>query len=180
MEGPMIRALLLAATCFAIGHGGSALSEDLTPEKKADIRKILDMTGALAITQQMIDQIMFQTTRNIRARRPDVPQKVIDALREEVSGVVKDNLASIFELMLSIYHQHFTHEEIKGMIQFYSTDLGRKLIQAMPSIMQESMRAGAQWSKSLEPELERRLKNRLLKEGMDLASAGSASGLWPV
>ena len=169
----MIRALLLATICLAIGHGESAFAEDLTAEKKADIQKMMDMTGAMAIAQQMVDQMMLLINRDIRARRPDVPQKVIDALREEVNGVVRDNLSSLVGLMFPLYHKYFTHEDIKGMIQFYSTELGQKLIRTLPSLTQESMRAGAQWGQSLERELDRRLKNRLLKEGIDLASTGT-------
>ena len=54
------------------------------------------------------------------------------------------------------------------MIGFYSTDLGRKAISAMPGLMSESMAIGQQWGQSLGPEIAERVRARLKKEGIEL------------
>ena len=147
------------------------LKNDLTVEKKADIQRLLDMTGVLAIAQQMTSQIMVQLTRDLKDRRPDIPQRVIDVLRQEVHGVLRDKLPAFVETVAPLYHRYFTHDDIRGMIQFYSTELGQKVIRVLPPLVQDTMRAGQQWGQSLGPELDRRIKECLKAEGIELARA---------
>jgi len=73
-------------------------------------------------------------------------------------------------LITPIYHRHFTHDEIKGLIAFYQTDLGSKTIRVMPALLQESMSAGQQWGQTLAPEIRRRVLERLKAEGVDLSA----------
>ncbi len=49
------------------------------------------------------------------------------------------------EKVIPIYDRHLSHEEIRGLIQFYETPLGRRLVKVLPQIMQESMAAGEEW-----------------------------------
>ena len=161
--------LFLATIFLMIVSIDTTFSEDLTSEKKDDIKKLLDMTGALALGQQMANQVMLQLTQNIKARRPNIPQGVIEALRQEVNGVIRDNLPAFADAVIPLYHKHFTHEDIRGLINFYSTDLGKKAIGVLPLLMQDSMRTGQQWGQSLEPEIQRRILKRLKAEGIELA-----------
>jgi uncharacterized protein len=167
----MISRILVAAFCMAALSAGPVFAQDLLPEKKADIQAMMELTGSLAMAQQMSDQVMLQIATAIRARNPRIPQRTLDIVREEVSGVVKDNLPSFAERAVGIYHRHFTHEDIKGLLAFYSSELGKKLLRTTPALMLESMRMGAEWGRSLQPEIERRLKKRFQEEGIELAAA---------
>ena len=167
----MIHRVLIAVCCAAALCANPVFAQDLTPEKKADIQKLMEVTGAQALGQQMSDQIMLQIANSIRARNPRVPQRTLDIVREEVSAIIKDNLPAFTEMVMPAYHKHFTHDDIKALLQFYSTDLGQRLIRTTPGLMMDSMRAGGEWAKSLQPELERRLKRRLQQEGIELAAS---------
>lgn len=47
--------------------------------------------------------------------------------------------------MIAIYSKHYTNEDIKGMIAFYQTPLGKKLISILPKITQESIEVSQQY-----------------------------------
>lgn len=143
-------------------------SNDLTSEKKADIERLLQMTGALSIGQQMSTAIVNQMTNVIRKARPDIPQRVLDVLPQEVNAVIAENLPAFREAVVPLYHKHFTGEEIKEMIRFYSTDLGQKTIRVLPMLVGEGMQAGQRWGQSLGPVIEQRIKARLTKEGYSI------------
>jgi len=49
--------------------------------------------------------------------------------------------------MVPMYDRHFSHEEIRALIQFYETSIGHRMIEVMPQIMQESMAAGEEWGR---------------------------------
>jgi uncharacterized protein len=54
------------------------------------------------------------------------------------------------------------------MLRFYSTELGKKTIQVMPALANESMLAGQQWGLSLGPTIDQRARPRLAQEGFTL------------
>ncbi len=160
--------VLVALMVGAAAVSFNTAAEDLTAEKKADIEQVLQMTGALAIGKQMAVYFVGALTQEIRKTRPDIPQKALDTLPEEVGAAIDANIAAFRNLAVPIYHKHFTGAEVKEMIRFYSTDLGKKLIRVSQALMQESMAAGQRWGESLGPEIDARVKARLRKEGVKL------------
>ena len=110
----------------------------------------------------------MRTIKIRRQVRPDIPDRVLNVLPEEVDAVTKDNLGDLTELIIGLYHKHFTGDEIKEMIRFYSTPLGKKTIEVMPVLMTESFQAGQQWGQSLGPDIQARIQSRFKKEGFDL------------
>jgi hypothetical protein len=72
-------------------------------------------------------------------------------------------------MVVPIYAKHFTHKEIKALLKFYQTDLGRKTIKVWPLILQESMLLAQDWWKSLSPVIRKRLNTRFKNEGIELA-----------
>jgi len=163
----MIRArtavLLLSMVCAT-----PAFAEELTAEKRADIEQLLEMTGALAIGTQMGGAVVQQMTQVLHKARPDIPQRVLDVLPAEVNGVIMDNMGALKDLTIPLYHKYYSGAEIKEMIRFYSTPLGKKTIETMPALMNEAIGLGQKWGQSLGPSIQARVEARLKKEGYDL------------
>lgn len=143
-------------------------ADELTPQKRADIERLLEMTGATRIGRQMAALSAAHMTQSLRQTHPQIPPRALDFLPEEVGAVFDANVGAFLSAMIPVYHRYFTAEEVKGMIAFYSTDLGRKAISAMPGLMSESMTIGQQWGQSLGPAIAERVRARLKKEGIDL------------
>jgi hypothetical protein len=145
-----------------------SLAEELTAAKRADIEQLLQMTGALGVGQQMSTAVVGQMMQVLRKARPDIPERVLKVLPEEVNAVIEENLGNLKEVVIPLYHKYFTGEEIKEMIRFYSTPLGKKTIEVMPVLVNESFQAGQQWGQQLGPVIQTRVQARLKKEGYDL------------
>jgi uncharacterized protein len=155
----------LAAASFALP---SLAAEELTREKRADIERLLEMTGALSLSKQMAAMAAGQMAQLLKKSRPDIPQKALDALPEEIGFVFEANMGSFKEVVIPVYHKYFTADEMKEMIRFYSTPLGQKTVKVLPSLMSETMVAGQKWGEGLGPEIGQRIKARMKKEGVDL------------
>ena len=143
-------------------------NQTVSPEKRAEIAKLLETTGALQLGQQFSAAMVKQMTDALRAAHSNVPQKALDILPEVVSGVVAENIGTLKEVMIHIYDEHFTLEDVKGLNQFYATDLGRKLIKNLPVVLQEAFSAGRQWGQALGPEIAQRVQARFQKENIAL------------
>jgi hypothetical protein len=68
--------------------------------------------------------------------------------------------------IVGVYAKHFAAEDVKGLVAFYNTELGKKLIGVMPALMQESVVVSQQWAEREMPRIGRVLDERLKKEGI--------------
>lgn len=69
---------------------------------------------------------------------------------EAIKAVTENiNYDELVDLYLPIYDKNFTHEEIKALIAFYNTPIGKKYIEKQPIIMEEGMKAGQAWGMKL-------------------------------
>ena len=146
----------------------SVFGAEISKEKRADIEKLLEMTGALAVGQQMSTAVAEQMSQLLRKARPDIPDRVLSVLPEEISSVIDENASGFKDVLIPLYDRHFSDADIKELIAFYSTTLGQKTIRVMPVLMNESLQAGQQWGQSLSPAIQARVKARLEKEGYKL------------
>jgi hypothetical protein len=142
--------------------------ELLTPQKRADIERLFEMTGALDLGKQFAAALIAEYTKSLKKVRPDIPDSVLNVLPGEVMYVIDANMQSFKDELIPIYHTHFTHNEIQGLIDFYSTTLGQKAIKTMPQMMQDGMAAGERWGQSLTPQVEQRIRERFRREGVTI------------
>lgn len=161
--------LLLMALMTGFSWAGSAAAEELDSVKREDIRHLLEMTGALELGARMSDAVVAQMTHDLRTGRPDIPPELFSVIREEVDGLVDEHLPLFADMMVPLYHRHFTHAEIRELIHFYESGLGQKTIRVMPDLMQESLVIGQRWGQGLGPEIQRRIRERFRAEGIDVA-----------
>jgi hypothetical protein len=166
----LTRMVALAALTLLFVPTQAPAGDDLTEAKRADIEALLEVTGSLRVGQQMSELMVGQMTETLKQARPDIEPRLYDVLRDEVNTLLEESLPAFAELMVPLYHRHFSHEEIRQLLAFYRTDIGRKAIAVMPLLVQESMQLGQQWGLSIAPLIERRIRERFLDEGVDLSA----------
>lgn len=65
--------------------------------------------------------------------------------KEAFSKEVKATLPNLYSSIASIYMEEFTHSEIKELLKFYETPLGKKMAGKTMILAQKGMMAGQQW-----------------------------------
>jgi len=161
--------LIFSLFVLVLLHSPYSSAETINDIKRADIHRLLEITGALDIGKQMSVAVNTQMAQALKASRPDLPPRLFVVMEEEINGVIDDNLANFAALVAPVYDKHYTHDEIKGLIEFYETELGKKTIQVLPALVQESIQLGQQWGQGLGPEIQRRVVERFKIEGIDLS-----------
>jgi hypothetical protein len=135
--------------------------------KEADIRRLMDLAGTAALVSQM----MSGTENNIKPLMTsslppgDYREKVIELFFEKFHANADPH--QILDMAVPSYDKYYTHEEIKGLIRFYETPLGQKMIAVLPKMMGELQLAGQKWGEALG----RDCMNEVLTEHPDLAEA---------
>ena len=86
----------------------------------------------------------------------DAAQPVIREFSSEVTDELMSQLTdeSLKVDIAAIYADVFTTEELQGIIDFYRSPLGGKMIERMPDLMQRSMQITQSRMKAMMPELQ--------------------------
>lgn len=59
-----------------------------------------------------------------------------------------DSMKQLDTRLIPIYQKHFTAQDVAGMLRFYRSPLGQKVIAVMPETMADAMQAGRKWSQA--------------------------------
>lgn len=142
----MIRSLALACLTFCLWPAAAwPASPQADPAKEAEIRRLLEITGAqkmmLNISNQMTDQIRSTLLRQLPPGERS--KQIADSFKQK--WMERASSDKLLGLIIPIYDRHLTREDIRGLIEFYQSPLGQRLLQVLPQITQESMQAGVQW-----------------------------------
>ncbi len=104
-------------------------------EKINNIKQLLAITGAANISQQILTQLLV----GMKSQYPQVPQKAWDAF---ISEFKPDD---ILNQLIPLYSKYYSNEEIKQIIAFYQTPVGKKTIMVLPQLTQESITIGQKY-----------------------------------
>jgi hypothetical protein len=98
---------------------------------------------------------------------------VIEIVREVLNTEFEQafNGGEIKDRQIALYAKYFTHDDVKGMLAFYQTDLGKKAIAAMPSLTREGAAIGEQWARTNMSRVLEVVETRLKSEGLLPATA---------
>jgi hypothetical protein len=126
------------------GAGQAARSID--PAKEADIRSLMELVGTRDAMQDFAAHGADQLRENLLASVPtsDRGQQFVNAFSEGYKA--KFNPDDATAQLVTIYDQHFTQDEIKGLLQFYGSPLGQKFAAEMPKINGEMQAANRAFS----------------------------------
>jgi hypothetical protein len=93
-----------------------------------------NITGA--ITQQ-VRAVMSRTIQ-----QPDQLQKFMDAFNQKFQAAAP--ASAVTDAEIPIYSQHFTMEDIQGLIKFYESPLGQRVVKSLPEVVQTTQQTGVQ------------------------------------
>jgi hypothetical protein len=156
---------------FAVALPGIVSADELTPEKQADIRQLIGIAGA-KLPAQLAHATAQSTARFLRDARPGIPERFYAVLGRELIALFEERMEApggLVERLTSVYATHFTHPEVKQLLAFYQTPVGRKSMEILPLLVNES----TAWGQALAPEIQKRLRAALKKEGISIPRAGT-------
>ncbi len=128
---------------------GAASPNKIDPAKEADIRHLLELMGSVSTAQQVMDR-MTQSIRPLMASSlppGDYRDKLIDLFFAKFES--KFDAKQIINLAVVRYDQHFSDEEIRGLITFYETPLGKKASKELPALTAELQTDGQQMGQDI-------------------------------
>ena len=135
---------------------------------RSDIEKLLEVTGATKTATAMANVASNSFFDALKRKEPDVPDRALEIIKQVLDEEFRNGFegpAGMKAELVKIYARHFSHDEIRGLLAFYATDLGKKTLSALPALMQEGAAIGQTWAKENMSRIQSVLLERLKAEG---------------
>jgi len=116
----------------------------------------MEKAGTEAIYKAAIKQMVI----NFKSQKTDVPSEFWDSLQAEL---LKSSVNVLIMKLSPVYKKYFNTDDLKEIISFYSTPIGKKLAEKSPFITQEAMEIGKQWGMEMGQKIMEKLKEKGFK-----------------
>lgn len=132
---------LILLTIVTIMTSISVANADIAPEKRQEIEKMIQLTGMETLMQQMKMRMISDFKAQFKAQMTDVPESFWTKIQEKI------DTHEVLEKIIPLYDKYYTLEDLKAVNTFYESPAGKKVLSALPQIMQEARKIGQDWGK---------------------------------
>jgi hypothetical protein len=112
-----------------------AFGEEPTPEKRRAIEELMEVINLRALGDVLSKAVIWQMRVNLKNGGLKVSPKASSILEEEISSFMREETeknGGLYEYVCLLYDKHFTLQDIKELIAFYETPIGRKVVRLSP------------------------------------------------
>ncbi len=157
-------------TMLAVGWLACATpvaAQQPTPSAIATAKELLTVKGATSMFDPLIPGMIESTKNAILPSNPSLFKdlnEVATKLRTEFSP--KRN--EIIDEIARLYAQRFTEAEMKEVIAFYKTPVGKKFVTEEPTLIDQGLSRAEAWSQRMSQDVMNRFRAELKKKGHDM------------
>jgi len=122
-------------------------------EYSKTLKKMFKASG----TEESYTAVLKQMFTMFKQQYTNVEPVVWSDLEKEFQ---KTSLNDLTKMLTPVYSKHLTLKDLKEIIVFYDTPVGKKLAKKTPLIMQESMQVGQQWGAKIVEDIMKKIKEK--------------------
>lgn len=122
--------VLAAHTCARAqaGKGGQHARRDTGAQRLEDAKRLVEATGVVDRELGSIDPLLAR----MKQQMPTVPEKVWKEVEIEFRKVFTRE--TIIDMYAPVYSRHFAPAEVRRLLVFYTSPVGKKLVSETPMI----------------------------------------------
>lgn len=119
-----------------------------------ELIKITDGDTVMEKMKAQVSMIFEQITSQMNVQEADKPK--LEKYTARFQTILKEDMAwdKLKDQYIDLYISVFTEEETKGLVDFYNSELGKKVTEKMPDLMQQSMTVARTYMQTVVPKLE--------------------------
>jgi uncharacterized protein len=161
----IFRAVVLA---LAVAAGGAAAeAQKPSASALATAKELITVKGGTAIYEPIVPGVIEQARRILLQTNPMLSKPM-----NEVAASLRAEYASRGEELVNeaakLYALRFSEQELKEVLAFYKTPLGRKIVTQEPAILDESLRSAKTWADRLSEEIIGKFRAEMKKKGHEI------------
>jgi hypothetical protein len=158
---------MVLATVLAVGLAAESHAQQPSPASIAAAKEILTIKGAKAIFDPVVRGVVETTRRTLL--QTNIPlQKDLNEVAVALQREFEPRVSQMVDELARVYATKFTEQELKELLAFYKSPLGRKAIVEEPRALDQSMSFAAAWADKIADEVQARYRVEMKKRGHDI------------
>lgn len=164
---------LILTLCLVLACGTAYSGEKEHRALAEELIKITDGDKVMDGMKAQVSMVFQQITSQMNVQEADKPK--LEKYTKRFEDILKEDMdwAKVRTQYVDLYTGTFTEKEIKSLVDFYKSDLGKKVSEKMPELMQKSMIVARTHMEIVVPKLEA-LTEEMRKEFEPAAPAAPA------
>ena len=162
------RAARLAAIAVAlVMFGPAAHSQQPSASAMATAKELVAITGTTTLFDPLIAGVVEQAKLLYLQQDPSLA-KDLNEIAAQMRENLKPRFAELTDQVAKDYATTFTEPELKAILTFYQSPVGRKLLDKQPTVVNESMTFAQDWANRLSEQVIPKMREELKKRGHNL------------
>jgi hypothetical protein len=155
---------LAAVAAALVMVSPAAHSQQPSAAAIATAKQLIAATNSNAVFTPLIAGVVEQAKLLYLQQNPALAQDL-----NEIAAQLRTELAPRFseltDEMAKLYATHFTNDELKAILVFYESPVGKKLLDQQPTVVESSMKFAQDWANKLSDQVIARMRAELKKRG---------------
>src|SRR6266540_3905715 len=158
--------MLALGLAFALGIG-AADAQQPSASAIATAKEVITAKGAAALYSPLVSGVI-ERTKSVFLQTNPMLGKDLNEVATKLHTEYATRSAEIVNDVAKLYASRFTEQELKDILAFYKSPLGRKLIVEEPAILDQSMKNAQTWAENLSQEVIAKMRAEMKKRGHDI------------
>jgi hypothetical protein len=162
------RAARLAAVAVAlVAFGPAAHSQQPSAAAIATAKELVATTGAMTLFNPLISGVVEQAKLLYLQQDPSLA-KDLNEIAAQMRENLKPRFSELTDQVAKNYATNFTEPELKAILAFYQSPVGKKLLDKQSTVVNQSMTFAQDWANKLSEQVIPKMRDELKKRGHNL------------
>jgi hypothetical protein len=155
-----------AALSVTVAVAASAQSKP-TPAALLLAKELIELKGASAAYDPLVAGVIEYHKNLFMQTNPNLA-KDLDAVATKLLKEMEPRKIEMQQALTRIYATHFNEQELKEILAFYRSPIGKKLVVEEPKAMEESMKTADDWSQKFAEEVAAKFRSEMRARGHNM------------
>jgi uncharacterized protein len=145
----------------------AAHSQQPSAAAMATAKELVTVTGATGLFNPLIAGVIEQAKILFLQQNPAL-NKDLSEVAEKMRVDLAPRFAEVTTEVAKLYATHFTEAELKEVLAFYKSPVGKKMLMQQPIVIDDSMKFAQTWANKLSDEVVKKMRTEMNKKGHQL------------
>jgi hypothetical protein len=156
----------VAAVAVALmAFGPTAQSQQPSAAAMVTAKQLIAATAATTVFTPLIAGVVEQAKLLYLQQNPGLA-KDLNEIAEKMRADLAPRFAELSDEMAKLYATRFTDPELKAILVFYQSPVGKKLLDQQPNVVDDSMKFAQDWANKLSDQVIAQMRDELKKRGL--------------
>ena len=167
MKPHRIVGLVCAAAMVWLAQGMPVRAQEPSAASVALGREVLELKGGIGMFDAVIDGVVEHHRQMLVQSNPNLDKDLTDVTAQlRVAYAARKN--DVQTEIARAYASQFTEAELRQVVAFYKTPLGKKVIEAEPKAIDEATKRVDAWATKFAEEVMQKIREEMRKKGHQL------------